>query len=103
MIRRPPRSTLFPYTTLFRSGLSYWKQQLAGIPARLELPADRPPPEMQTFGGVACSLTLSAVHGEGFKRLRQEHQLTLYLTLLTALGLMLSRYSVQGGPRVCAP
>src|SRR3712207_9241730 len=23
MIRRPPRSTLFPYTTLFRSGLDY--------------------------------------------------------------------------------
>src|SRR5436190_14043967 len=23
MIRRPPRSTLFPYTTLFRSGSSY--------------------------------------------------------------------------------
>ena len=23
MIRRPPRSTLFPYTTLFRSGISY--------------------------------------------------------------------------------
>src|SRR3712207_7616664 len=23
MIRRPPRSTLFPYTTLFRSNLSY--------------------------------------------------------------------------------
>src|SRR5258708_22886489 len=25
MIRRPPRSTLFPYTTLFRSGS--WRQQ----------------------------------------------------------------------------
>jgi len=24
MIRRPPRSTLFPYTTLFRSDL-YWR------------------------------------------------------------------------------
>src|SRR2546427_9232266 len=24
MIRRPPRSTLFPYTTLFRSGLIAW-------------------------------------------------------------------------------
>src|SRR5258708_30030110 len=25
MIRRPPRSTLFPYTTLFRSGkINYW-------------------------------------------------------------------------------
>src|SRR5690242_21131491 len=26
MIRRPPRSTLFPYTTLFRS--QWWKKQL---------------------------------------------------------------------------
>src|SRR3712207_8654754 len=24
MIRRPPRSTLFPYTTLFRSGTGTW-------------------------------------------------------------------------------
>src|SRR2546426_8137125 len=24
MIRRPPRSTLFPYTTLFRSQRSFW-------------------------------------------------------------------------------
>src|SRR5258705_5384252 len=25
MIRRPPRSTLFPYTTLFRSGGTAWR------------------------------------------------------------------------------
>src|SRR3712207_8572614 len=25
MIRRPPRSTLFPYTTLFRSGWRVWE------------------------------------------------------------------------------
>src|SRR2546427_1762595 len=25
MIRRPPRSTLFPYTTLFRSGRAQWE------------------------------------------------------------------------------
>src|SRR2546427_9626694 len=25
MIRRPPRSTLFPYTTLFRSRLELWR------------------------------------------------------------------------------
>src|SRR3712207_9068483 len=30
MIRRPPRSTLFPYTTLFRSDLD----RLRGLPAR---------------------------------------------------------------------
>src|SRR5687767_15775755 len=26
MIRRPPRSTLFPYTTLFRSGVAHQEQ-----------------------------------------------------------------------------
>src|SRR3989454_8218754 len=29
MIRRPPRSTLFPYTTLFRSGIQLQETQLA--------------------------------------------------------------------------
>src|SRR2546430_9951637 len=28
MIRRPPRSTLFPYTTLFRSGEKLWRMPL---------------------------------------------------------------------------
>ena len=46
-------------------GLAYWKQQLAGIPARLELPADRPRPEMQTFAGEICRQTLSAVQVAG--------------------------------------
>src|SRR3712207_8487446 len=32
MIRRPPRSTLFPYTTLFRSGLAGAQP---GIPVRV--------------------------------------------------------------------
>src|SRR5437667_4823663 len=30
MIRRPPRSTLFPYTTLFRSGKSYCSRRFGG-------------------------------------------------------------------------
>src|SRR5947208_9087856 len=30
MIRRPPRSTLFPYTTLFRSAHGCWPPALAG-------------------------------------------------------------------------
>src|SRR4051794_41237743 len=37
MIRRPPRSTLFPYTTLFRSEL--WIPALRAIPAKSILPA----------------------------------------------------------------
>src|SRR3712207_7099197 len=38
MVRRPPRSTLFPYTTLFRSVpgeefLPWWNQNLTVVPA----------------------------------------------------------------------
>src|SRR2546430_12570823 len=32
MIRRPPRSTLFPYTTLFRSLLCYFFESGHGLP-----------------------------------------------------------------------
>src|SRR2546428_6342527 len=31
MIRRPPRSTLFPYTTLFRSSLRRQRQQMLAL------------------------------------------------------------------------
>src|SRR5256714_11946332 len=37
MIRRPPRSTLFPYTTLFRSAVVDWAD---GSPLALALAAD---------------------------------------------------------------
>src|SRR5258708_14677003 len=35
MIRRPPRSTLFPYTTLFRSFLERGLQEVGGIVVEL--------------------------------------------------------------------
>src|SRR3712207_8851241 len=47
MIRRPPRSTLFPYTTLFRSQrhLPAWKKWILpeDLPDILLLPNDRQP------------------------------------------------------------
>src|SRR5688572_32426281 len=71
MIRRPPRSTLFPYTTLFRSQLL--KQLLAVLrrPLRLaqlaDLPRDLPGPsprseehtsELQSQSNLVCRLLL---------------------------------------------
>src|SRR3712207_6901236 len=43
MIRRPPRSTLFPYTTLFRS---------RPLPRRLVLPQTRPRLTRRAVGGL---------------------------------------------------
>src|SRR5258708_17919433 len=42
MIRRPPRSTLFPYTTLFRSPMTQWPY----LPVTLLQPLETVPPGM---------------------------------------------------------
>src|SRR2546425_12154878 len=55
MIRRPPRSTLFPYTTLFRSVLG-----CAGGPAvgRSAPPAPPPSPVPPSVDSLLASLTI---------------------------------------------
>src|SRR5438046_7522962 len=42
MTRRPPRSTLFPYTTLFRSPCRYSSQRRGFILRSLDLPSHFP-------------------------------------------------------------
>src|SRR2546430_6539968 len=42
MIRRPPRSTLFPYTTLFRSGLSLSTADAAALSSQSSAAAAGP-------------------------------------------------------------
>src|SRR5256885_193411 len=42
MIRRPPRSTLFPYTTLFRSVFAEACRAGYGCRPRCDTPSDRP-------------------------------------------------------------
>src|SRR5690242_21307663 len=44
MIRRPPRSTLFPYTTLFRSG------EMSGQAAALDQPLEHGPRDLLDVG-----------------------------------------------------
>src|SRR3989441_4412170 len=53
MIRRPPRSTLFPYTTLFRSQLSQHAVAWVNASDVVPLPAGTPP-----AGGVVGSVRL---------------------------------------------
>src|SRR3712207_7992278 len=52
MIRRPPRSTLFPYTTLFRSEVDRQRLDLPGVaqPPRVDAPHAREPPGQRLHG-----------------------------------------------------
>src|SRR5438093_8321049 len=63
MIRRPPRSTLFPYTTLFRScDLLHPGRRLAGVPARALLGrrfrSEEHTSELQSLTNLVCRLLL---------------------------------------------
>src|SRR5256885_2552617 len=68
MIRRPPRSTLFPYTTLFRSLVE------GGRPlAELVLPLHRQAGLQQAFGDAAGSLAGSGHPAQGSAGRSEEH------------------------------
>src|SRR5262249_21498720 len=84
-------------------GVAYWKGQLAGIPERLELPADRARPPAQSFVAEACYVRLSGEQAAGLKRLSRSNQTTLYMTLLAGFGALLSRYSGQDDIVVGSP
>jgi hypothetical protein len=49
--------------------LKFWREQLAGAPGVLELPADRPRPAVQTFRGAMEAWSLPASLAEGLKSL----------------------------------
>ncbi|WP_309733228.1 amino acid adenylation domain-containing protein [Chamaesiphon sp. OTE_75_metabat_556] len=75
--------------------LNYWQQQLAGVPPTLELPTDRPRSPIQTFaGGAECfQLDLDLTHR--LKQLSQDSAATLFMTLLAAFLVLISRYTGQ--------
>src|SRR3712207_8206840 len=67
MIRRPPRSTLFPYTTLFRSGRGAFAQDVEHLHRRLlahDAHAGLPAPEARLGLGPGQRLGDSAVRSE---------------------------------------
>src|SRR2546428_10780049 len=63
MIRRPPRSTLFPYTTLFRSTLPVQRlrepdEQLGRVGVRGERRSEEHTSELQSRSDLVCRLLL---------------------------------------------
>ena len=73
--------------------LDYWKNQLRDAPDLLPLPTDFPRPPVQSFNGSHETFVIEGNLAQKLKTLGKELKTTLYMTLLTAFNILLSRYS----------
>src|SRR5262249_16615822 len=83
--------------------MDYWKRQLAGIPERLEMPADRPRSSIQTFDAQICSRRFDPDPLAELMRLGQEHQASLFMTPLGGFAVLMNRYIGQDDIVVGSP
>lgn len=83
--------------------LHYWREKLAGVPAALELPTDRPRPALPSGRGNGLAISVPATLSTQLKVLAQHEGATLYMTLLTAFQVVLSRWSGQDDIVVGSP
>jgi amino acid adenylation domain-containing protein len=70
--------------------LEFWRKQLDGAPAVMNLPLDRPRAAVRGFRGARRSLTISKEIADGLKTIARSEHATLFMTLLTAFQLLLS-------------
>ncbi|HEV7377438.1 MAG TPA: amino acid adenylation domain-containing protein, partial [Pyrinomonadaceae bacterium] len=75
--------------------LTYWREQLAGAPAVLELLTDNPRPAVQSYRGATHTVTIPAEVVQALKKISRKEGVTLFMTLLAAWQTLLSKYSGQ--------
>ncbi|MFD6073236.1 condensation domain-containing protein, partial [Amycolatopsis lurida] len=73
----------------------YFRRELDGAPALLELPVDRPAPAEPSHRGATCEFAIPAVLTTRLRGLAREHGVTLFVVLLAGLQTMLHRYTGQ--------
>src|SRR2546429_4640863 len=86
MIRRPPRSTLFPYTTLFRSLLDKFKDNSAHLAHKQILSSTLP----RIFQKPAVCFLGNSLHDDGVPR-SEEHTSELQSRLHLVCRLLLEK------------
>ncbi len=73
----------------------FWKEHLAGAPAAIDLPADRPRPPVQTFNGATYGFQFDESLTADVDGLAKKHGVTIFATLLSAYNLLMHRYCRQ--------
>lgn len=75
--------------------VDYWRKRLDGAPATLELPTDRARPNVQSFRGATVRFAVSRELTDQLNELARAEGVTLFMLLLAALNVVLSRWSGQ--------
>jgi amino acid adenylation domain-containing protein len=73
--------------------LRYWREQLAGAPALLELPTDHTRPPIPSFRGGRVPVSVPARVVEPLRELARAENATLFMVVLAAFQTLLSRYA----------
>ena len=84
-----------PHKPEWERQLDYWRNQLAQAPALLELPTDHARPAVQSYRGARIRFALPGELAKRLHALSRDNGATLFMTLLSAFGVLLSRYSAQ--------
>ncbi len=85
------------------SQLNYWQQQLEGAPELLQLPTDRPRPNIQTHRGATQTFSLNIDLTQKLQTLSRESGTTLFMILQAAFATLLYRYSGQSDIVIGSP
>ncbi|GHO70196.1 hypothetical protein KSC_090880 [Ktedonobacter sp. SOSP1-52] len=80
---------------LLEKELTYWREQLAGMPEVIELPLDHARPTIQSYQGDRQSTSFSAELTQRVRELSQQEEVTMFMALLTSFVVLLWRYSGQ--------
>jgi hypothetical protein len=83
--------------------VNYWKNQLKDVPPLCSLPTDYPRPSRQSYQGDYYIHSLSIELTEKLKALSQQQEASLFMVLLAAFNLLLSRYSHQNDLCIGSP
>ncbi|HZF11058.1 MAG TPA: amino acid adenylation domain-containing protein, partial [Thermoanaerobaculia bacterium] len=83
--------------------LAYWRQELAGAPALLGLPTDRPRPAVQSLRGRQVAVKLPSARLAGLQAVGRRSGVTLFMVLLAAFQVLLSRLGGESDIPVGTP
>jgi natural product biosynthesis luciferase-like monooxygenase protein len=83
--------------------VDYWKKQIAGAPALLELPTDFARPPLQSHRGECVALNLPPELVTKLKKTSAEQRVTFFMTLLAGFKVVLHRYTSQSDIVVGSP